>query len=230
MSIAPIAAGLINPLNPYYGNTAAQDRSLSRSAIEPVQTNLWRRLFDLSVSILALILLSPIILMVAAAIKMDSPGPIIYRQERVGRNNRHFTMYKFRSMIDRAEPHGPVWAQINDRRVTRIGKLLRQFRLDELPQLINVLKGEMSIIGPRPERPCFVQNISDTIPNFNSRHAVRPGITGLSQVVLPYCASIEDARKKFSFDLYYITHRSLVMDTIILAMTARVIILRQGAR
>jgi lipopolysaccharide/colanic/teichoic acid biosynthesis glycosyltransferase len=174
---------------------------------------------------------APLLLVVAGLIKFDSSGPILYRQERVGYRGRHFTILKFRSMRTDAEHNsGPRWAARGDPRITRIGAITRKLRIDELPQILNVLRGDMSFVGPRPERPYFVANLAAVIPYYNERHCVRPGITGWAQVNYPYGASIEDARRKLSFDLYYVKNRSIFLDFLILLHTARVIFWNQGAR
>lgn len=177
------------------------------------------------IALTGLILLSPLLLIIAGLIKIDSPGPIFYVQERVGLNGKVFRLIKFRSMIKDAEKYtGPVFAQENDPRITRVGKILRRFRLDELPQLINVLKGEMSLIGPRPERPYFVEKMKEVIPYYDLRHTVKPGITGWAQVNYKYGDSIEDGKRKLEYDLYYIRHQSLLLDLLILLLTIRVAI------
>jgi len=149
----------------------------------------------------------------------------------VGLGGRRFNLLKFRSMIEDAEPEGrPVWAAQNDNRVTRVGRFIRRMRIDELPQLFNVLRGEMSMVGPRPERPYFVDQLTKIIPFFSERHSVKPGVTGWAQIKYPYGASIEDARKKLAYDLYYLKNRSITLDLLILLSTVRVVILQQGAR
>jgi lipopolysaccharide/colanic/teichoic acid biosynthesis glycosyltransferase len=169
-------------------------------------------------------------LMVATAIKLDGLGPVLYRQERVGLNGRLFTLYKFRSMRTDAEATGPVWAAQRDSRVTRIGAIMRRTRIDELPQLFNILGGEMSFIGPRPERPHFVEKLAGVIPMYRERNRVKPGLTGWAQVNYPYGASVEDARMKLSYDLYYVKQCSLILDVLILFSTVRVILFQEGAR
>jgi lipopolysaccharide/colanic/teichoic acid biosynthesis glycosyltransferase len=156
---------------------------------------------------------------------------VFYRQERVGLFGKCFILFKFRSMTANAEPGGaPRWASKRDNRVTRIGSFIRSTRVDELPQLLNVLTGEMSFVGPRPERPHFVEQLAGIIPFYTERSYVKPGITGWAQVNFPYGASIEDSKEKLSFDLYYIKNRSLVLDVMILFSTIRVILFREGAR
>lgn len=189
-----------------------------------------KRLFDLLVSGSFLILMLPLCLMTALLIKLDSPGPVFYRQERVGLNGRVFNLTKFRSMRTDAEAGGPQWASQNDPRVTRIGAFLRKTRIDEIPQVLNVLRGDMSFVGPRPERPCFVEDLSRSIEYYSDRHRVKPGITGWAQVRAPYGASLEDAREKLTYDLYYMKHQSLMLDFLILLQTVRVVLFQEGAR
>lgn len=178
---------------------------------------------------LGLMLLTlPILAMVAMAIRLESRGPVIFRQERSGEGGRPFTIYKFRSMVDDAEKAGPQWATEGDPRVTRLGRFLRYSRLDELPQMFNVLKGEMSFIGPRPERPVFNTNLEKSIPYFQLRNLVKPGITGWAQVRYRYGASVEDARIKLGYDLYYIKNYSLLLDLRIILDTVRVVLLGRG--
>lgn len=190
-----------------------------------------KRLIDLAVSLVLLILTFPLMLATAIAIKLDSPGPVFYRQERVGLRGRVFTLTKFRSMRSDAEAGGkPRWATKRDPRVTRVGAFIRQTRIDELPQLLNVLGGEMSLVGPRPERPHFVEQLAQVIPFYNERSTVKPGVTGWAQVNYPYGASVEDAREKLSYDLYYVKNRGIFLDISILLSTVRVILFREGAR
>jgi lipopolysaccharide/colanic/teichoic acid biosynthesis glycosyltransferase len=165
------------------------------------------------------------------AIRLDSPGPVFYRQQRNGRDNRTFALLKFRSMVVDAEAGGkPRWASLQDPRVTRVGRFIRSARIDELPQLLNVLRGEMSMVGPRPERPAFVAELAAAIPHYHDRAIVKPGITGWAQVNYPYGASVADARMKLAYDLYYIRRRSLLLDLLILLATVRVVLFREGAR
>jgi lipopolysaccharide/colanic/teichoic acid biosynthesis glycosyltransferase len=166
---------------------------------------------------------------VALAVRLTSPGPALYHQKRVGQNGRVFTLRKFRSMREDAEAAtGAVWASKQDRRVTPIGRFLRQARLDELPQLWNVLKGEMSFVGPRPERPEFVTSLTEQIPFYGERHCVKPGLTGWAQVRYEYGASVEDAMEKLQYDLYYCKHLSLTLDVIIVFETIKTVISRRG--
>ena len=180
---------------------------------------------------LGLLLLSPVLAAAAVAIRLDSPGPIFYRQTRVGLRGRCFPILKFRSMrVDAESLSGPVWAAAGDARITRVGRWLRKLRVDELPQLLNVLQGRMSIIGPRPERPQFVAEFRRSIPYYELRHWVRPGITGWAQVSRDYGASLDDARDKLEFDLYYVKNRSVWLDLFILFQTTKIIALGRGAR
>jgi sugar transferase (PEP-CTERM system associated) len=194
-------------------------------------TNVVKRALDVAVSLSLLVLTLPVMLVTALLIKFDSPGPILYRQQRLGLHGETFTLCKFRSMRIDAEAGGdPRWAQHQDPRVTRVGRFIRPMRIDELPQLINVLLGQMSMIGPRPERPHFVEQLSRVIPLYRQRSYVKPGITGWAQVNYPYGASVEDAREKLAYDLYYVKNRSLMLDILILFATVRVILFREGAR
>ena len=190
-----------------------------------------KRAFDIVVSLALLVFSAPLLLVTACLIKLDSPGPILYRQERVGYRGRVFTIFKFRSMrADAERDGGPQWAAKADPRVTRVGAIIRKLRIDELAQVLNVLRGDMSFVGPRPERPYFVANLAAVVPYYNERHWVRPGITGWAQINYPYGASIEDARCKLSFDLYYVKNRSIFLDFVILSQTVRVIFWNYGAR
>lgn len=188
-----------------------------------------KRLLDVTVSIIILIISLPVSLLAAIAIKLDSEGPIFFTQERMGMNGKIFKMIKFRSMKKDAEKHtGPVWSQKNDPRVTRVGKIIRKLRIDEIPQFINVLKGDMSVVGPRPERPYFVEKLSQEIPYYKRRLKVRPGITGWAQVKHKYDESIEDVKVKLRYDLFYIENMSIRMDLKILFRTIFVVIFGKG--
>ncbi|MGQ9592694.1 MAG: sugar transferase [Planctomycetota bacterium] len=170
-------------------------------------------------------------LAIAAAIRLTSPGPAIYRQKRVGRDGKIFELLKFRTMVDRAEDRtGPVWARKDDDRVTPLGKWLRRFRVDELPQLINILRGEMAFVGPRPERPEFVEELEKKIPYYRHRHFVKPGLTGWAQVAHGYAASVEAAREKLRYDLYYVKHMSIPFDLVIILATVRAVLQGRGLR
>jgi exopolysaccharide biosynthesis polyprenyl glycosylphosphotransferase len=188
------------------------------------------RLSDIVLSLALLLPTLPLMLLTALLIRLDSQGPVLYRQERVGLHGRSFTLLKFRSMRTDAEAHGPVWAAMRDPRVTGIGSFIRRTRIDELPQLVNVLRGEMSFIGPRPERPHFVAKLQLTLPFYRDRSMIKPGLTGWAQVNYPYGDSVEDARAKLSYDLYYVKHRSLLLDLTILLATVGVVLFQRGAR
>jgi sugar transferase (PEP-CTERM system associated) len=190
-----------------------------------------RRLLSLVVSFLCLIIVSPIIPFVILGVKLDSRGPVLYKQKRVGRNGVHYFVYKFRTMRQDAEANtGPTWAGQDDPRVTRIGKFLRVSRIDELPQLWNVLRGDMAFVGPRPERPEFVGLLTEEIAYYSLRHVVRPGITGWAQVRYKYGNSVDDAKEKLQYDLYYIKNVSLGFDLLIMFQTLKTIILGRGAQ
>jgi len=193
--------------------------------------NFVKRLFDIVVASALLVLTLPIMLLTALVILLESGRPVIYRQERVGYAGKTFTLLKFRSMRVDAESDGrAVWAQENDPRITPFGRFIRRTRIDELPQLWNVLKGEMSFVGPRPERPVFVAALEAQLPYYAARHSVKPGLTGWAQVRYPYGASVEDATRKLQFDLYYVKNHSLFLDLFILFETVRVVIFGEGAR
>jgi exopolysaccharide biosynthesis polyprenyl glycosylphosphotransferase len=190
-----------------------------------------RRLFDIIFSSSLLVLVSPILVFAAIFIKLESRGPVLYRQTRVGYRAKEYEIYKFRSMKKDAEANGHAqWAVQNDPRITRVGGFVRRTRIDELPQLFNVLRGDMSVIGPRPERPSFVKLLTDKVPHYHDRSYVKPGITGWAQVSFPYGASVDDARMKLAYDLYYIKRRCLLFDLLILATTVRVVLLLEGSR
>ncbi len=188
-----------------------------------------KRLIDLVGSTVLLVLCAPVMLIAMIAIRLDSPGPVLYRQERVGFGGKVFMCLKFRSMRVDAEKDGVAkWAAKNDSRVTRTGMFIRRTRIDELPQLFSVLRGEMSLIGPRPERPAFVKELREHIPFYDLRHSIKPGLTGWAQVRYGYGASIEDARRKHQFDLYYVKNNSLVLDLLVLVETVSVVLFREG--
>ncbi len=189
-----------------------------------------KRAMDCSLAFAGLVILSPVMAAAALLIKLDTPGPVFYQQERVGENGRVFKLLKFRSMRDDAEKNGPVWASVEDDRVTRIGKWLRKGRLDEIPQMINVLTGSMSFVGPRPERPHFVRTLRTAIPYYDQRSCVPPGITGWAQIRYPYGASLEDAAQKLRYDLYYIKNMSLTFDLFIIFDTIKIVLFGKGAR
>jgi exopolysaccharide biosynthesis polyprenyl glycosylphosphotransferase len=184
-----------------------------------------KRLIDVLLAILGLCFSFPLMIIISVLTKIDSAGPIFFRQERVGKNGKIFTLIKFRTMVADAEKHtGPVWAQNSDPRVTRLGKLLRRTGMDEIPQLFNVLKGDMSFVGPRPERPHFVAELQDKIPYYSQRLAVRPGVTGWAQVRYGYGATVEDAIEKLEYDLYYIKNMSTFLDFLIILSTMHKVI------
>ncbi len=190
-----------------------------------------KRLLDLIASTVGLVLAAPIMAVVAAVVKLGSPGPILYHQRRVGLQGRHFTVHKFRTMRQDAEAAtGPVWSGQNDNRINRVGQFLRRSRLDELPQLWNVLRGEMSLVGPRPERPEFVDKLTAEIPFYGQRHVVKPGATGWAQIRYTYGASVEDAIEKLQYDLFYIKNLSLALDIVIIAETVKTVLMRRGGR
>ena len=181
-------------------------------------------------SLFILLLTAPFVAAAMLAIRLDGPGPVLYRQQRVTRDGHVFEILKLRTMRVDAERHGAVWAGVADERITRVGRFLRRSRIDELPQLLNVLRGDMSIVGPRPERPVFVAELSRQIPLYDERHMVKAGLTGWAQVNYPYGASVEDARNKLSYDLYYVKNFSILLDVLILAQTIRVLFWPGGVR
>jgi exopolysaccharide biosynthesis polyprenyl glycosylphosphotransferase len=188
-----------------------------------------KRCFDVACALLVIATAAPFLAVIALAIMLDSPGPVIFRQLRVGLHGKPFAIYKFRSMREDAEREtGPAWATECDSRVTKVGRLLRLFRLDEIPQAFNVLKGDMSMVGPRPERPCFVEQLEGQIPFYNCRDYLKPGITGWAQVMCRYAASVSDSREKLQYDLYYAKHSSLRCDALILLKTVRTVLLGRG--
>ena len=184
-----------------------------------------KRLLDILSALVGLVLASWLMLLTALLVKLTSKGPALFRQERLGRDSRPFTLMKFRTMRENAESKsGPVWATEDDPRITWLGKWLRKFRIDELPQLLNVLRGDMSLVGPRPERDVFIRKLSEELPFYAERLLVPPGITGWAQVMAPYAASIEDSKRKLQYDLYYIKHMSFALDVIIFAKTVRTVL------
>lgn len=189
-----------------------------------------KQIFDFVVSFVILAITAPIMLLTILAIFIEDQGPIFYRQERVGKNGLSYMVIKFRSMgINAEKPGTPQWAAANDPRVTRVGKFIRKVRIDELPQILNVLKGDMSFVGPRPERPFFVDQLCKEIPFYNMRHSMKPGITGMAQVRYEYGASVEDSLQKLQYDLYYVKNNSLFLDLLILLETIQVVISGKGA-
>jgi exopolysaccharide biosynthesis polyprenyl glycosylphosphotransferase len=202
-----------------------------RNELEPPHRQvLIHSAYSFLIALTALVVASPVMLLTALAVRLSSRGPVLFRQTRVGLNNTTFTLYKFRSMyVDAEERTGAVWAQANDPRVTPIGRWLRSLRLDEFPQLFNVLRGEMAIVGPRPERPEFVKPLAETIPYYLNRHAVKPGITGWAQINYKYGNTIEDTVVKLEYDLYYIKNLSFSLDLLIMFHTVKTILLTRGA-
>ncbi len=209
---APVLADL------YRTGTAKEIRGVARSIVH--------RFAALIGALLSL----PIIIVTAILIKLESRGPVFYKQERVGKNGRAFVLMKFRSMRVDAEKDGPVWASKGDDRTTRVGRIMRKIRVDEIPQFWNILSGEMSFVGPRPERPHFVAQLAQEIPYYEQRHLIAPGLTGWAQIKYPYGASIEDARQKLQYDLFYIKNYGLVFDAIILFETVKIILFGRGAQ
>ncbi len=192
--------------------------------------NALKRTLDVAVSLILLVMFTPFLALAAVAIKIDDRGPILYSQERVTRNDRAFKIYKLRTMRIDAEKAGAVWAAKRDPRITRVGNFLRQSRVDEMPQLFNVLRGQMSLVGPRPERPKFVAELAEHLPLYRERHMVKAGLTGWAQINYPYGASIEDARSKLSYDLFYVKNFSILFDLLIILQTLRVVLWPSGAR
>ena len=195
-----------------------------QARISGITRNIVHRIVALIGGLLSL----PIAIVTAILIKLDSRGPILYKQERVGKNGGAFTVMKFRSMRTDAEQAGPVWASEADDRTTRVGRVIRKLRIDEIPQFWNILRGEMDFVGPRPERPHFVSQLAQEIPYYEQRHLIAPGLTGWAQIKYPYGASIEDARQKLQYDLYYIKNQSLMLDAIILFETVKIILFGRG--
>jgi sugar transferase (PEP-CTERM system associated) len=195
-----------------------------QTRISGITRNIVHRLVALVGGFLSL----PLAIVTAILIKLESPGRVLYKQERVGKNGSTFTVMKFRSMRVDAEKAGPVWASADDDRTTRVGRIIRKLRIDEIPQFWNILRGEMDFVGPRPERPHFVSQLAQEIPYYEQRHLIAPGLTGWAQIKYPYGASIEDARQKLQYDLYYIKNQSLMLDAIILFETIKIILFGRG--
>ena len=191
-------------------------------------SNAIKRAIDLAIGLVIAIAILPLLPILVLAIKLDSPGSVLYSQERVGLNGRRFRIVKFRSMRADAENNGAQWAQKNDSRVTRVGRIMRVTRIDELPQLWNVLRGDMTLVGPRPERPHFTEQLAEQLPAYNTRHVVKPGLTGWAQVNYRYASSLHDTRIKTEYDLYYVKHASLFLDFKILVKTVAVVLGRKG--
>ena len=190
-----------------------------------------RRVLNVGFAAVGLLLSMPIMLLTALAVKLESRGPIFYIQERVGKNGRTFKIIKFRSMrVGAEDKSGPVWAEEDDPRITRVGRLVRRLRLDELPQFVNVIRGHMNFVGPRPERPMFVEQLGAIVPYYSQRHVVKPGLTGWAQIKYPYGASIEDSIEKLRYDLYYIKNQSLLLDASIVFETIKIVVFGRGGR
>ena len=204
---------------------------LSEGFQQGILRDVVKRLFDLTASLALLVLASPVIVLAAFAIVLESGFPLLYRQERVGLGGKIFTILKFRSMVQNAErDSAPQWAQARDARVTWVGGIIRKLRIDELPQIFNVFRGDMSFVGPRPERPFFVDQLLEQVPYYAARHSIKPGITGWAQVRYPYGASLEDAIEKLQYDLYYVKNHTFFLDLLILFQTAQVVLFGKGAR
>ena len=192
---------------------------------------IFKQIFDIFFAVIGLLIIMPLLPFIALLIKISSRGPVFFQQVRTGEGGKEFILYKFRTMHQNAESRtGAVWAQKNDPRITRVGKFLRKSRIDEIPQLFNVLKGEMSFIGPRPERPEFIKKLETIIPYYSERHSVKPGITGWAQIKYPYGASVEDAIEKLRYDLFYVKHSSLFLDLLIFLETIKVVLFGRGGR
>lgn len=230
----------VHDLNTYFENTLGQIRIeyLNASWLifgdgfsQGAGRTAVKRVFDMICAASLVVLALPVMLVTGLLIKLESPGPVLYRQERTGLNGRPFSIAKFRSMRNDAEKDGkPVWASANDARVTRVGAVIRKLRIDELPQLFNVLAGEMSLVGPRPERPYFVEQLAQQIPFYALRHSVKPGVTGWAQVRYAYGATVEDSQEKLQYDLYYLKNHSLFLDILVLMETVGVVLTGKGAR
>ena len=198
------------------------------SILSNKRTQITKRALDVVSSVFLLFVTMPLSLIAVLLIKLESPGPVLYKQKRTGQYNEEFKVYKFRSMRNDAEKNGAQWASENDARITKVGKFIRKTRIDEIPQLINVLQGTMSIVGPRPEREVFIKDLEQEIPYYRFRHAVKPGVTGLAQGSYPYGASVEDAVWKHKYDIYYIKHHSSMLDLKILLLTVKTVIFGMG--
>jgi len=197
--------------------------------VRPSQ-QLTRRIASFLVAALGLLLFLPFFPFVALAVRLSSNGPLFFRQTRIGMNGKTFSVYKFRSMVQDAEASGAKWATRNDPRITPFGNFMRKTRIDEIPQLWNVLRGDMGLVGPRPERPEFVPWLAEQLPFYDLRHMIRPGLTGWAQVRFKYGATLEDSREKLEYDLYYIKHMSLGLDLMIMFETIKTIVRRRGAQ
>jgi sugar transferase (PEP-CTERM system associated) len=190
-----------------------------------------KRTIDVCLSSMQLVISMPLVMLTALAIRIDSPGKVLFRQRRTGLNGKEFDLLKFRSMVEDAESKsGPTWAREDDPRITRVGRVIRTLRIDELPQLINILKGEMSFVGPRPERPVFVKQLEERIPYYGLRHAIRPGLTGWAQVQYAYSSSVEETEEKLRYDLFYVKNNSILLDMWIVLKTIKVVLQGSGSR
>jgi exopolysaccharide biosynthesis polyprenyl glycosylphosphotransferase len=230
-SIIPGAEKLEQLLNRIPLEFAVEDRWLNRlQGVRPLDTSyaIIKRTIDATAAAVIALVMLPILPLVALAIKLDSPGPIFYSQQRVGLNGRTFRIYKFRTMRQDAEANGAVWASQRDPRITRTGNFMRKTRLDEIPQLWNLIRGDMALVGPRPERPEFTATLAEQIPAYDLRHTVKPGLTGWAQVCYRYTSSIRDTRSKVEYDLYYVKHCSLLLDLRIMVRTVKVVLAMKG--
>ena len=198
------------------------------SILSTKRTQLAKRVVDIVSAVLLFLVTLPFLLLTILCIKLESKGPVFYKQKRTGQYNQEYYVYKFRSMFTNAEEKGAQWAAKNDSRITKVGRFIRKTRIDELPQIINIIKGEMSIVGPRPEREVFIKDLEKNIPYYRFRHAVKPGVTGLAQVRYPYGASLEDAVWKHKYDIHYIKHHSLLLDLKILLLTVKTVLFGMG--
>ncbi|MFU2511031.1 exopolysaccharide biosynthesis polyprenyl glycosylphosphotransferase [Pseudoalteromonas sp. ASV78] len=198
------------------------------SILSTKRTQLAKRVVDIISAGLLFLVTLPFLLLTILCIKLESKGPVFYKQKRTGQYNQEYYVYKFRSMFTNAEEKGAQWATENDSRITKVGRFIRKTRIDELPQIINIIKGEMSIVGPRPEREVFIKDLEKNIPYYRFRHAVKPGVTGLAQVRYPYGASLEDAVWKHKYDIHYIKHHSLLLDLKILLLTVKTVLFGLG--
>ena len=209
--------------------TVNRSPHVDKKSREQFEVRTHKRILDIVLALAVFAVSWPAMLLTALFVRLDSPGPVLFRQERCGHHGRPFTLLKFRSMRADAEASsGPVWAQSDDPRITKFGKFIRKTRLDELPQVFNILLGDMSMVGPRPERPHFVDSLAQEIPYFNQRHIVKPGLTGWAQINYPYGNTVEDSKHKLQYDLFYIKHQSLLLDLSILFSTIKTVVLRKG--
>ncbi|MDR3764893.1 MAG: TIGR03013 family PEP-CTERM/XrtA system glycosyltransferase [Acidobacteriota bacterium] len=213
------------PVETIYPSTLIYSKGFSKQS---TLSRFLARFTSAAVALVGLIVTAPVMLLTALVVRLDSPGPVLYSQERVGKNGRTFKILKFRSMRIDAEANGAQWSAENDPRITRVGRFIRGVRLDELPQFINILRGEMNLVGPRPERPYFVQLLTGKIPYYDLRHTVPPGVTGWAQVSYPYGSTVEDAKNKLEYDLFYVKNASLALDLAILFETVRTVLWSKG--